>query len=260
MSIKGKSLHLLTPMYGGVNTVNYFDAFQKLVIAVQKYGIPFWYSNIWNESLVTRARNKLADTYLKEGEATHAVYIDADIGFDADELLSMLEREDEDIIVAPCSKKSVRWDRVQRMIRKNPGREYTGEELRRAGGDLVFNFEAFEGERTWDLQKMWDLRNGGTGIMMIRRGVFEKFKQEYPDRWYEPRSDDTVLPGPIHDFFRAGINPDTREYDSEDYCFCIDCKRIGFSVRLCPWVRTTHMGSNLFYGDLPAVSKLAGEL
>jgi hypothetical protein len=259
VSMKGKSVHVLTPMYGGVCYVNYFESFQKLTIACAKYGIPFSSAHKWNESLVSRARNQLVDLFRKEGDATHAVFIDADIGFDADEVLSMVER-DEDILVAPCSKKSLRWDRLRRMILKNPGREYTDEELKRAAGDFCFNFEPFDGQRQMRLEDLWDLRTGGTGLMSIRREVFEGFAEKYPDRWYESTNNPAELPGPVHDFFRTGVDPETREYESEDYCFCADAKKIGFTVKLCPTVRTTHMGSNLFYGDLAAVSHLAGEL
>jgi hypothetical protein len=96
--------------------------------------------------------------------------------------------------------------------------------------------------------------------MMIRRNVFAKFREAYPDRWYESRSDPNALPGPIHDFFRVGVNPDTHEYDSEDYFFCTDAKAIGFKVWMIPWMRTSHMGTYKFIADMPAVAALSGDL
>jgi hypothetical protein len=280
-------------MYGGVNTQNFFQSFNRLLLWMQAINlnkkhhdellkfheaalaagaqlppppapprgtalnVEFEYSLNYNESLISRARNRLVDQFLKSCTCTHALFIDADIGFDPIDVLGMLEM-DRDIVGVPCSKKSIRWDRVQRAIRKH-NKEFTADELARIGGDFVFNFEKFDGIRQIDMGEMQEMRNMGTGMLMIKREVFLKFKEEYPDRWFEPRSDPSFLPGPIHDFFRVGINPDTREYDSEDYWFCMDCKAIGFKIWMCPWVRTTHMGAHVYQGDLPA-TVVAGEI
>jgi hypothetical protein len=219
MSIEGKSLAVLTPMYGGLAAHNYIESFLKLLMTCGKYRVPFSYSFTYNESLISRARNRLADEYMKNCASTHALYIDADIGFEADDILGMLEA-DRDIIGVPCSKKSFRWDRIQKALQRN-GHNFSADELSRIGGDFVFNFEQFAGQRNMQLNELQEMRNVGTGIMMIRRQVFEGYKAFYPDRWYESKTDPAALPGPIVDYFRCGINPETREYDSEDYWFCL---------------------------------------
>ena len=252
MSLKGKSLSILTPMYGGVLTCNYFESFLKLMMALGQYQIPFSHTFTWNESLISRARNRLVDEYMKNQEHTHAVFIDADIGFEANDILGMME-EDKDIIGAPCSKKAIRWDRVQRLIKAN-GQTYTPEQLSRIAGDFVFNFEKFEGQRELKMNELQEMRNMGTGLLMIKREVFEQFREFYPDRWYDGKSDASALPGPIHDYFKVGINPETHEYDSEDYWFCVDSKAMGRKVYMAPWVKTSHMGTYKFIGDMSAVA------
>ena len=258
MSLKGKSLMILTPMYGGMASCNYFESFIKLVFTFMKYGVPFSFSFTWNESLISRARNRLVDEYLKKHEETHAVFIDADIGFEAEDILAMMELNKE-IIAAPCSKKSIRWERIQTAIRKTD-RIFTADELARMGGDFVFNFEKFAGTREMQLNELQEMRNMGTGLMMIQRGVFENFREGYPERWYESRTDPNALPGPIHDFFKVGVNQETHEYDSEDYWFCVDSKALGGKVWMAPWIRTSHMGSYKFIADMPAVAALGGGL
>ena len=258
MSIAGKSLHILVPMYGGMCLQNFFQSFHRLVVACMKFGVTYSFTLTYNESLVPRARNRLVDEYLKNHAETHALFIDADIGFDEQDILTMLEM-DRDIIGPGCVKKNIRWDRIQKAIKKN-GREYSNEELSRIGGDYVFNFERFQGQRDIQLGEPQEVKHLGTGLMMIRRNVFETFIEKYPERWYESRGDLAALPGPIHDFFRIGIDPETREYDSEDYGFCSDCRAIGFKVWMCPWMKTSHMGSYTFVGDLPMVAKLTGAL
>lgn len=256
--IQGKSIAVLTPMYGGMAAQNYIESFIKLMMTCGKYRIPFSYSFTYNESLITRGRNRLADEYMKNCSSTHAIFIDADIGFEPDDIIAMLEA-DRDIIGVPCSKKGIRWDRIQKALQRN-GRTFTNDELSRIGGDFVFNFEQFAGTRNFKLNELQEMRNVGTGIMMVRREVFESFREKYPDRWYESKTDGAALPGAIWDFFRVGVNPETREYDSEDYWFCVEAKAIGFKVWMAPWVRTSHMGSFKFIADMPAVAALAGEL
>lgn len=286
MSLKNKSLYVLTPCYGGALTINYHHSFIKLMRLCNERGVDFGVSNVYNESLISRARNRLVDNYLKQAAHTHCVFIDADIGFEAEEVLAMLEM-DRDILGVPCSKKSIRWDRIQTAVArrvldwaamhgmnghdpaalleqyKRSGAAIPPEEFPKIGGDFVFNFLPFEGEKTLELDPMAqpeEMKHMGTGLLMVKRTVFEKFKKCYPDRWYEARSDPTANPGPIHDFFKVGVNPESREYDSEDYWFCASSIAIGYKVLMLPWVRTTHMGSNTFVGDMPAALRYAGEI
>ena len=257
MSLKGKSLSVLTPMYGGTCMNNYFNSCLTLKELFGKYEIDHSFISTVNESLVTRARNRLADVYLKEKEHTHAVYIDSDIGYNPQDILRLLEL-DLDIVGAPCSQKKIRWDKIQGMFHRNH-RDYTADEISRAAGHPVFNPEPFEGLKEFVLTEPQEMRHVGTGLLMIRRNVFEKFMEVYSDRWYESRgSDDSDLPGQVFDFFRIGIDPETRQYDSEDYCFCQDCKALGFKVWICPWMCTTHMGSYTFTADLITATRLTG--
>jgi hypothetical protein len=130
--------------------------------------------------------------------------------------------------------------------------------MERLSGDFIFNFERFQGSREMQLNELQEMRNMGTGLMMVKRETFIKFRDGYPDRWYESPTDPNALPGPIHDFFRVGVNPETHEYDSEDYWFCVDCKALGMKVWMAPWMRTSHMGTYTFVADMPAVAALAG--
>ncbi len=284
MSLRGKSLYILTPMYGGNLTINYHDSFVHLAYLCKELGVDFGWSSVYNESLISRARNRLADSFLKESSNTHACFIDADIGFDPRDIVAMLEM-DKDILGVPCSKKSIRWDRIQYAIARrvlewshnNPspngfdpaglahqfktsGQAFTAEDLPRIGGDFVLNFPSFEGEKTIQLDQPEPMKHVGTGILMVKREVFLKFMKVYPDRWYEARHDPASNPGRIHDFFKVGINPETHEYDSEDYWFCFSSIAMGYKVLLCPWIKSTHMGTNTFIGDMPAALACAGTI
>lgn len=258
MSIQGKSLSILVPMYGGMAASNWIESFIKLVIELGKYHIPFNYTLVFNESLIPRARNRLIDTYMKTSAHTHALLVDADIGFDANDVLAMMEM-DLDIVGAGCTKKSINWNRVQKVVRQSD-RQFSGAEMSRVAGDLIINFPYSPEDRQLHLDKPIEVSRLGTGLMMVKRTVFSKFRESYPDRWYESPEDPSCLPGPIHEYFRSGINPDTRKYDSEDYIFCTDASAIGLKSWLCPWVNTTHMGTYTFVSDIPAVVRMSGSL
>lgn len=282
MSLQGKSLYVMTPMYGGGLTLNYHNSFIRLVLLCRDLGIPIGWSNTFNESLISRARNRLADNFLKSSENTHAIFIDADIGFEPEDVMSMLEM-DKDLLGVPCSKKSIRFDRIQNAIArrvldwvhvmgngqppermldlwKKSGRAFDPAELPRIGGDFVFNFLPFEGEKTITVNEPLEMKHVGTGLLMVKREVFLNFKKAYPDRWYESKADPASNPGQVHDFFKCGVNIESREYDSEDFWFVHDCIAMGYKVLLCPWVRTTHMGTNMFIGDMPAALAATGEI
>jgi len=52
----------------------------------------------------------------------------------------------------------------------------------------------------------------------------------------------------------------TERYLSEDYMFCQMWRKIGGQIFLCPWMKTQHVGSYAFTGDMPAVANYAGKL
>jgi len=258
-ALKNKSLHVLTPMYGGICSLNYVQSLIQLLLKAQFYGIHFSFSFVHNESLVPRARNRLVDIFMKESVCTHSVFIDADIGFDPDDIFAMMEF-DYDICGAGCVKKSLRFDRVFSAMQRNPGRTFSQDEVTKLLGDFVINWEPFAGLKEFKLSEPIKVKNLGTGLLMIKREVYDRYREKYADRWYESPEDPAALPGPIHDYFRCGITKETRKYDSEDYCFCNDCIDIGFDVWLIPWMKTTHMGTYQFVGDLPAVAAMAGQM
>jgi hypothetical protein len=255
----GKGLHILTPMYGGQCTVNYVRSLMQLVLKCHSFNLPFAFSFIHNESLVSRARNRLVDIFMKESVLSHSVFIDADIGFNPDDLFHMMTT-DFPIIGAGCVKKSINWPRIQMALKRSPERQFTHQEMASLGGEFVINWEPFAGQKTFNLKEPIKVKQLGTGLLMITRPVYQKFRESFPDRWYESPEDPAALPGPIHDYFQVKINSQSRKYESEDYWFCNDATSLGFDIMLLPWMVTSHMGTYEFSGDLPAVAALAGQM
>jgi len=47
---------------------------------------------------------------------------------------------------------------------------------------------------------------------------------------------------------------------SEDYMFCQLWRKLGGQIWLCPWMKTDHIGTYHFKGDMPAVANFVGEM
>lgn len=264
--LAGKSIFVMTPMYGGQCTMNFVISFINLIELCRRFGVQMSYMFLHNESLITRARNRMIDHWRKMSPATHGVFIDADIGFDANDILVALDL-DLDVAGFPCVKKSIRWDRVQDLVKKfntnghaEDAKTFTPEQLSLVSGDFILNFADFNGKKTFNLGEPQLAHSVGTGIMMIARRVIDGLEAYYPDNWYiGAHTDSAALEGKIFDHFQVGVNPESKDYDSEDYRFCINARKAGFKVWVLPWTKTTHAGTYVFAGDLPTMSSLMPE-
>lgn len=96
-------LFVATPMYGGFSHGLYLKSCLDLQTLCSKHGIECRFSFLFNESLITRARNYLVDEFLRS-DCTHLMFIDADINYNPIDILALLTI-DKDIIGAPYPKK-----------------------------------------------------------------------------------------------------------------------------------------------------------
>ena len=92
-----------------------------------------------------------------------------------------------------------------------------------------------------------EVKGIGTGFMMIRREVFQKFDKAFPQYRYLTDDDHAPFNGKeIALYFQAEIDPVSRRYLSEDYWFSRRCQEIGVRTWLCPWMRLRHAGMFIF--------------
>lgn len=266
--LRQKKLFIATPMYGGQNFGLYMKASLDLQATCIQYGIECRFSFIFNESLITRARNYLVDEFLRSG-CTHLLFLDADIQYDPMDVIALLAI-DKDIAGGPYSKKSINWPNICNAVTRNSVvnndkivlREgFNPGDLEGVVGDFVFN--PVPGTTSFKVTEPVEVMEIGTGYMMIRRDVFDKYAKEYPHLYYKPdHVGQANFDGSryIHAFFDTVIDPKSHRYLSEDYMFCQNARAIGFHIWLCPWMKTTHVGTYGFRGDLPAVASLSGNL
>ena len=94
--LKTVNVLIATPMYGGVCYSDYVVGLLDLHHQAHQLGMGLQYRTLVNESLINRARNTLAG-FFHASTATHMLWIDADVGFKAMDVLRLLAAG-EDVI------------------------------------------------------------------------------------------------------------------------------------------------------------------
>jgi hypothetical protein len=247
-------LMVATPMYGGQCTGSFTKAMMDLQRMCTQMQIEFNVYFLFNESLITRARNYCVDAFMRS-DYTHLMFIDADIGFTARDVIALMglsarEGSPYDIIGGPYPKKTISWEKVKVAVDKGMADENPNA-LERFVGDYVFNPKASTTQIP--LGEPCEVLEIGTGFMMIRRETLVKFKEAFPQYMYRPdhiRTKEFDGSTKIMQYFQAEIDPKSERYLSEDYWFTQKCQEIGLQTWLCPWMSMTHMGSYMFGGSL----------
>ena len=257
--LRKNKLFVATPMYGGMAHGMFVKSCLDLQAICSQYGVECRFSFIFNESLITRARNYLVDEFLRAEGFTHMLFIDADIHFDPRDVIALMAL-DKDIVGGPYPKKSIKWGAVKEAVKRHP--DIQPLEMEKVAGDFVFN--PAPGTEKFSVAEPIEVLEIGTGFMMIKREVFDKFKDAYPELRYKPdHVGQANFDGSryIHAYFDTVIDHGVSDrYLSEDYMFCQWWRKIGGKVWLCPWMRTHHIGTYAFTGDMPAVANYVGSL
>jgi len=232
-------MHLVigTPMYGGLCTSEYTQSIIHLSEAANKSGVKFTTIFLGNESLIQRGRNTIAHHFLSMPDATHLLFIDADLKFRVEDVVKMI-KADKSLIIGPVPLKGYNWEEVRQ-------RALAGEtEINRTGG--VFNINHLPGVGMVDEETPFEIEHGGNAMMMIRRDCFEELAPHTP---YYTNGGASLPDGEkILDFFRVEIDKEKNHLLSEDYFFCSSYRRIGGKVWCAPWCQIGHFGSHLFNG------------
>jgi hypothetical protein len=241
----------------------YTKSTADLATIATQYGMDIRFFYLFNESLITRARNYLVDEFLRS-PYTHLMFIDADIHFNPNDVLT-LAALDKGIIGAPYPKKVIAWEKVRNAVDAGLADD-DPTKLEEFTGDFVFN--PVGGTTEIKVSDPVEVLEIGTGFMLIAREVLEKFRDAYPQFSYKPdhnRSENFDGSRYIHAFFDTVIDSEafagagsggSDRYLSEDYMFCQFTRKIGISTWLCPWMKLGHVGSYVFNGTLPALGNL----
>jgi hypothetical protein len=147
----------------------------------------FYY--LFNESLITRARNYCVDEFMRS-DCTHMIFIDADISFNPNDVITMMAMMDPDdpeceydVMCAPYPKKCISWEKIVTGVNQGVADE-DPEILSKFVGDYVFN--PADGGNTMNLTEPCEVLEGGTGFMMFTKPGLQRFADEYSHMSYKP--------------------------------------------------------------------------
>ncbi len=294
--LQKKKIMLATPMYGGMCAGLFTKSVMDLSALCAKHNIQLVAYYLFNESLITRARNYACDEFMRS-DCTHLMFIDADIGFQPQDVLALAalctDDSDYDIIGAAYPKKCISWEKIKVAVDKGMA-DKSPNELENYVGDYVFNPKA--GNATIMINEPAEVLEIGTGFMMIQRRVFEKFRDTFPQYHYRPDHVRTAafdgsreimqyfqaeidIYNPVHEYkdiidrFRIGqidaegcneqlekiserVTKSSKRYLSEDYWFCQKVQELGMRTWLCPWMRLQHVGTYIFGGSLAHLAQI----
>ena len=252
------SLFVATPMYGGQCFGSYTKSLLDLSRVCSAYGIQAQFSFIFNESLITRARNYLVDEFLRSNH-THLMFIDSDIDFNPLDVLALLSFK-KPIIGGPYPKKCIAWENVYDAVKYGLVPNDDRGKLTDFSGDFVFN--SVPGTTEIRLNEPVEVLEIGTGFMLIERSVLTRFAEAYPEYWYNPdHNRSAAFDGTrqIYQYFQAEIEPERRRYLSEDYWFCQKARAAGMGVWIAPWMQLRHHGTYIYGGSIPAMAAVVNE-
>jgi len=208
--LKGRRLFVGTPMYSGQCCSEFAFSIAQLTALCTRLEIDLRFYFACHEALITKARNTTVDEFLRSGD-DNLIFIDADIGFDARDVIQLLvlqapDRPDGafDVVAAPYPLKRLSWDKVLRAAKAGLADEDPG--LLARYSSAVAISPAHEG--SFAINKPVEVTQAGTGFMMVRRETFERYRDRYPWRTYRPERigmDENASPE-IYAFFDTEID------------------------------------------------------
>jgi hypothetical protein len=235
-----------TPCYVSAVSMNYVTSMFQLTHEAQRLGLKSSL-HMRAESLVTRGRNEIVKFFLMHEEYTHLFWIDADISFQPDAVFRLL-LADHDVAAGIYPIKRFNWP--QQGVPAGT----TQQAFETLYTDYPFNgigngAEPLQAFMTND--SFVEVAEAPTGFMAIKRQVFTRLMQHYPELNYVPDGPPGNPEQPYYWlFFDCMIDPDSRRYLSEDYAFCRRWRDIGGKVHADMHSNLGHLGQHMFHGDL----------
>jgi predicted lactoylglutathione lyase len=250
---KNFKLFLGMPMYGGILTENTMHGLLQLQQWSMARGVGMRLQSMGNESLITRARNTIVSMMMDQTDyvATHLLFIDADIGFTAQNIERLL-CADKDVACGIYPRKHIHFDKIKQALKENPNADEDELEVKSLGYNLNFddptNVKMENGFAR--------VNEAATGMMLVKREVFRTMMKKFPERKYQS---DQIINGNsfqsdnCYDLFPAGTyetKPGVKRYLSEDYYFSRLWQECGGEIWADVAMPLTHFGNRAFKGHV----------
>ncbi len=214
-------IHFMTPCYGGQITEVCFSSYLQWTILALQNNLDFQIDTLSNESNVNRARNSCAAKFLS-GDATHLMFVDADIQFNATDIVKLVGH-DKDIVGGIYPQKTLPPKMVVNTL-----------DNAKTEGDLI------------------EVGTLGTGFMLVKRTVFEQMIKAGATPYGDDIGLSDVENNNQYDFFNCTIDSNGR-YLTEDWSFCRKWRELGGEIWADTTVALAHVGYYRFQPDMGAI-------
>ena len=236
-------IYMATPCYGGMLTLHYMNSVLALQEACRARGIGLHVDLMGGDALITRARSRLAARFLAHRQATHLLFIDADIGFLPENLFRLLAA-DKPVTAGVYPLKLIDWEKARRAAKA------AAPDLMAASLGYVLRFIPTPDNSVEVEGGFAKVAYAGTGFLLIQRTAMQGIIDAHPELtakmgdMADGRTERVVM------VFDTLIEPETGQYLSEDYAFCRRWRDLGGEIWADMEARLTHVGHAAYTGSL----------
>ena len=220
-------VHFATPCYGGNIMEGCFSSYLRYSMLAMKHNIPFSVDTMVNESLVSRARNNLVAKFLANPDATHLMFIDADLAWDPESVLRLV-LHDKGVV---CGAYPMKTEPIRYVL------------------------NTLENAQHHD--PLYEVNTSGTGFMLIKREIIEALAKAMPETKYKDSLNLGEKYEPHMYALFDTIIDENGHYLSEDWTFC---KRVREVLNKPIWIdvdiKLDHLGTHRFKGDTENLKNL----
>ena len=238
----GPKLHIVLPSCDDKFTSQHVAGQLELSRLLVGRKIPHAYLYHTGGSHISGARNETTKTFLR-GNAEVMFFIDDDIGFRGADAIHMYdaivaEGKDRGVIGGTYARKRLQLDEAYKAAKG--GCDY--ETFRRTL--LEYNLLIQDGKaRYMPGENLLQSTHAPTGFLMIRRWVFEKLAEKFPDN---------MMDGEMFNYFGYGPAPGDKNQWGEDYYFSQLCRLAGIDIWIYLGAKLSHRGMYTYEGlELP---------
>jgi hypothetical protein len=219
--LAGRSVFIALPAYDFKVSLKLAISLSQFAQQAQQHGVDIQIGSICGCSVVSRARNLLAQDML-DSNCTDLMFIDADINFEAADvfrLMAWTSYPKKGIVAGVPRTRSTTKTYIATLDQDE------------------------EGRLSMDEMGLVRAKRVATAFMMVRRDVFETLDAAHPEwRYYDERTERSIPC--MFDFMKTDEG-----YIGEDFLFCDRAREAGFEVWIDPTIKLGHMGVQEYEGD-----------
>ena len=236
------TLFIATPCFGGLVSQRYMQSILALTQFAASAGFDATLALLGHDSLITRSRNTLVSQFLATEQATHLLFIDADIGFEPGQVGRMLAFG-EDFVAGAYPLKTQDWSAAAIRRAATAQESFSAAPLHYVGALRPGAERETRGAFATAIYV-------GGGFMLLTRKMIRRMVESYPQtRYLGANAYSNAAPTEAYALFDCLIDKESGTYVSEDFAFCQRWRDIGGKIWLDLEGRLIHVGAFDFRGD-----------